>query len=286
MGEKISIIIPCFNEDVQVLQMTIKDVKFSLNKVSDLQYEIIVINDGSNIVHNYDKVIATDVVIHKHPENLGYGAALKTGLKKAKYEWIGITDADGTYPNREFHQLINHMKNYDMLVGQRNWNDISSLRRIPKYILTSFASFLANTKIPDLNSGMRIFKKEVALEFWRLYPNRFSFTSTITMGCVTNGHAVKFIPIDYNMRIGNSSIQPIRDTIRFFKLVTRLSLYFNPNRFFMPISFLFGIVAVIRGFRDYNLNDSFGGLTLILFFMAFQVFFFGLIAEIISKTRT
>lgn len=283
MSKEISIIIPCYNEDISVLNMTIQNIKKSLEQYDDFNYEIIVINDGSE--NSYDEINDHSLTLIHHHKNLGYGASLKTGITRAKYNWIGITDADGTYPNIEFNQLLNHVENYDMIIGQRNWNDISLIRRFPKYILTSFASFLANYRIPDLNSGMRVFKKEVALKFWQLYPNGFSFTSTLTMGCITNGYAVKFLPISYNKRIGNSSIQPIRDTIRFFKLVTRLSLYFNPTRFFMPISFVLFLAATARGLRDYLVNDSFGGLTLVLFFMAFQLFFFGLIAEIISKTR-
>lgn len=283
MKKEISILIPCYNEDVKVLLMTIANIKKSLSLLENLEYEIIVINDGSEI--NYDRIKTNNADIIHHYKNLGYGASLKTGISRAKYKWIGITDADGTYPNNQFNRLLKDLENFDMIVGQRNWNDISLIRRLPKFILTFFASFLANYRIPDLNSGMRVFKKEVALKFWQLYPNGFSFTSTLTMGCITNGYAVKFLPITYKKRIGNSSIQPIRDTIRFFKLVIRLSLYFNPTRFFMPISFILGLAAAARGLRDYLLNDSLGGLTLVLFFMAFQVFFFGLIAEIISKTR-
>ena len=114
-------------------------------------------------------------------------------------------------------------------------------------------------------------------------PEGFSFTSTITMAFLTNNLNVKYTRISYNKRKGKSKIHPIKDTIRFFSLVLRLSLYFNPIRFFMPLSSMLFLAAVARGIRDFIIQDSLGGLTLILFFMAFQVFFFGLIAEIINK---
>ncbi|WP_332913952.1 hypothetical protein [Algoriphagus boritolerans] len=79
-----------------------------------------------------------------------------------------------------------------MVVGARRWADISYTRKLPKILLTYFASFLGGVKIPDLNSGMRIFKKVLAIQFWNLLPAGFSFTSTITMGALTNDYEVAF----------------------------------------------------------------------------------------------
>ena len=279
----LSVIVPCYNEAREVLQETIDAIKASLEPLAgECPYEVIVVNDGSK-KYNYDDLAAPRVRIVNHRINKGYGGALKTGIRVSRYAWVGITDADGTYPNARFHEFVQAADGYDMVVGARSWKDISALRRGPKYVLTGFASFLADYPIQDLNSGMRIFRKEVAKEFWRLYPNGFSFTSTITMGCVTNGYAVRYLPIDYYKRQGKSYINPIKDTVLFFTLVTRLTLYFKPLRFFLPLSLFSLVGAVARGLRDYQLVGGFGGLTLILFFMAFQVFFFGLLAEIISK---
>jgi glycosyltransferase involved in cell wall biosynthesis len=216
---------------------------------------------------------------------MGYGAALKTGIKNAKYKVIGICDADNTYPVEFFPRLIENPKNADMVVGARNWKEISLLRRFPKFFLTSFASFLAGCKILDLNSGLRIFSKSLALEFWNMLPNRFSFTSTITMACITNGFRLEYVPIQYRKRSGASHIHPIKDTILFFTQVSKLAIHFNPLRVFMPLSILFFLISVSRGIRDYVKLHQLGGLTLVLFFMAFQTFFFGLIAEMISKKK-
>lgn len=283
-NKELSVIIPCYNEAPDVLNKTITEIKNSLTSVENLNWEIIVVNDGSLKYDYSDWQADTSTRMIHHRNNRGYGAALKTGIKNANYDWIAITDADGTYPNTQFHELIAHCPDVDMIVGARPWKHISALRRLPKYILTRLASFLARYPIKDLNSGMRIFRKSMALEFWRLYPNGFSFTSTITMACVTNNYNLKYHPIAYSKRTGKSHIHPIKDTIRFFSLVMRLTLYFNPLRIFMPLSIIFAILAVARGIRDYILVESFGGLTLVLFFMAFQVFFFGLLAETITKT--
>ncbi len=284
----ISLIIPVYNEAPEVLLDTVRGLHRAMQQAEVLAYEILIINDGSEPEYDYEALPPDPCVrLIQHHLNKGYGAALKTGIQRARYDWIGITDADGTYPNDRFADLLHAADaGYDMVVGARNWSDISLLRRFPKWILTRFASFLAGYPIRDLNSGMRIFRKAMAREFWRLYPNGFSFTSTITMACVTHAYELHYVPIDYFKRVGKSSIHPIKDTYRFFALVTRLALYFNPLRFFLPLSLLLGLLAVGRGLRDYSIQQSFGGLTLVLFFMAFQVFFFGLLAEIISKTRT
>lgn len=279
----ISIIIPCYNESLEVLNDTVKVIFETLEK-KEVEFEIIVVNDGSKIEFDQSDILLPVEVI-QHIRNKGYGSSLKTGIKNAQYEWIGITDADGTYPNHLFGELIDQSEGMDMVIGARKWADISRARKIPKKILTSFACFLSGQRIPDLNSGMRIFKKELAVQFWNLLPKGFSFTSTITLGALTNDYEVFFYEINYFKRIGKSSISPINDTIVFFTLVTRLALYFNPKKVFVPMSLVFMILAVLRGIRDYQLVGSLGGLCLILFFFSFQFFFFGLIAEIINKTR-
>ncbi len=280
----ISVIIPCYNESPQVLKHTIDSIENSLKNIEKLVYEIIVVNDGST-KYSYDPIAHQPAKIVEHNVNKGYGAGLKTGILNARYDLIAITDADGTYPNKDFNKLLEYTDEYEMVVGARSWKHISALRKFPKYILTKFAGFLANYKIKDLNSGMRIFRKEMALEFWRLYPNGFSFTSTITMACLTNGYRLKYVPIHYSKREGKSHIHPIKDTIRFFSLIMRLAMYFNPLRVFSPLSIIIALAAIARGIRDYILLQALGGLSLVLFFMAFQVFFFGLLAEIITKTN-
>jgi hypothetical protein len=170
-----------------------------------------------------------------------------------------------------------------MVIGRRSWSQISIIRVPAKMFLTILASLLAGNKILDLNSGMRIFKKDVALEFKRMFPKRFSFTSTLTMAFICNGYDVKFTEISYHKRRGTSHIHPIKDTLGFLSLILRLTLYFRPLRFFVPLSGICFFLACARGGRDIFAVNAIGGLALVLFFMAFQVFFFGLLAEIINK---
>jgi glycosyltransferase involved in cell wall biosynthesis len=277
----ITFIVPCFNEQPAVLGRTVARLHETA-AAAGWGHEVIVVDDASTR-GTYDQVPLGDALLVRHKVNRGYGAALSTGLSRAKFSWIGIIDADGTYPVEKFGQMLPLTRENQMIVGARSWSDIDWLRRIPKRCLTGLASFLADRSIPDLNSGMRIFHREIYDGHRRIYPERFSFSSTLTMVGLTSGFDVCFVDIPYAKRIGRSSIHPLRDPIRFGYQLLRLSLYFRPLRFFIPLSAFIGALGVARGLRDLAVGDHFGGLTLLLFFMAFQAFFFGLIAEIINK---
>jgi glycosyltransferase involved in cell wall biosynthesis len=277
----VTFIVPCFNEAPDVLQRTVARLQ-SAATTAQWPYEVIVVDDAS-IERGYDTYVPQGAILVRHKVNRGYGAALSTGLRHATFQWIGIVDADGTYPVEKFPDMLRLTSDYQMIIGARGWADINWLRRIPKRFLTQLASFLADSQIPDLNSGMRIFHREIYDGHSRIYPDRFSFSSTLTMVGLTSGFEVAFLPIEYFRRIGRSTIHPIKDPFRFCYQLLRLSLYFRPLRFFVPLATAVGLLAVARGIRDLLLSNHFGGLTLVLFFMAFQIFFFGLIAEIINK---
>jgi glycosyltransferase involved in cell wall biosynthesis len=277
----VSFIVPCYNEDPQVVLGTAA----KLGRAADAagwEHEVIVVDDGSAGAP-YAGVAQAGARLVRHRLNRGYGASLSSGLRCARFPWIGIIDADGTYPAERLAEMLPMTRDFQMVVGARDWGDIGLLRRAPKRVLTALAGYLANHPIPDLNSGMRVFHRDIYDGHRRIYPDRFSFSSTLTMVGLTGGYEVAFVPIDYFERIGRSSIHPIKDPVRFCYQLLRLSLYFRPLRFFIPLSAFIGLLAAARGLRDLMLNNHFGGLTLVLCFMAFQVFFFGLIAEIINK---
>jgi len=279
--DAISIVIPCFNEMPEVLQSTISRIHQSLSQIPSLVYEIIVVDDGST-KEDYSQ-LAESIRLIRHKKNKGYGKSLKTGINAAHHSYIGIIDADNTYSPEEFCNMLPLLPENDMVIGARPWSSISPLRRIPKKCITALASFVAATKIPDLNSGMRIFNKEIYFSKTTVFPDKFSFSSTLTMVALTNLYSVAFVPISYGHRTGKSKISPIKDTVRFTMQILRLSLYFQPLRFFVPLATVFMLLAIARGLRDVLVVNQFGGLALILFFMSFQIFFFGLIAEIINK---
>ncbi|HQE93627.1 MAG TPA: glycosyltransferase family 2 protein [Anaerolineae bacterium] len=285
---KISIIIPAYNE-VAGIQQCITDLVAEMESL-DYQYEIIVVDDGSSDC-TAEAIRDESVQILRHSQNRGYGAALKTGLKYATGELIAITDADGTYAASNIPRLLDLLVQgqYDMVVGARTGEDVNIpwVRRPLKWLLTMFASLLVGMRIPDLNSGQRVFCRDAALEFFHLYPNGFSFTSTITLAMLTNDYYVFFQPINYLPRIGRSKIKPIQDTISFFLLVIRIVVYFKPLKVFLPLSlFLFGLaLAVLLG--SYFWMDRVMDITTVIIAMAaVQIAATGLLADVITKMRS
>ncbi|MCI5208547.1 MAG: glycosyltransferase family 2 protein, partial [Candidatus Electrothrix sp. ATG2] len=205
-----TIIIPVYNE-VQALDSELARF-FSADFIND--YELIIVDDGSTdgstdkLRDLYKHAGRDNVVLIHHEQNIGYGAALKTGIMNASTEHIIITDADNSYPNDripEFYKIYTRL-GVDMVVGARTGKDaaIPLLRRPPKWCLNKLANYLVRTKIPDLNSGLRIFRRDVILNYINLICNGFSFTTTLTLIMLCNNYKVKYIPIAYHARSGTS----------------------------------------------------------------------------------
>jgi glycosyltransferase involved in cell wall biosynthesis len=235
----VSIVIPCYNEAGGVTD-SLNEVYKALRKRDDV--EIITVNDGSSdktpaILDKYASQKTSVRVIHNE-SNIGYGASLKRGIRKAEGDLIVITDSDGTYPASSIPELLEELKEYDMAVGARIGPNIEVplVRRPAKWVLLCYARWMARADIKDLNSGLRAFRKKDALHFFPLLPEGFSFTSTITLAMHVNGMRVAYLPINYRKRIGQSSIRPIRDTLAFFSLVLRTTMYFRPLQVFGTLS--------------------------------------------------
>jgi glycosyltransferase involved in cell wall biosynthesis len=177
--------------------------------------------------------------------NRGYGAALKTGIVAAKYDWILIIDADGTYPAENIPEMLQALPDYDMVVAARIGKNvhIPLVRRPMKWVLGRLANYLAGHPIPDLNSGLRVFRKSLAKKFEHLLPSCFSFTSTITMSLLLNDYRVLYLPIDYHKRVGLSKVRALH-VYDFLLVILRTAIYFNPLRFFLPLGMVFFTVGL------------------------------------------
>ena len=280
----VSIIIPAFNEEESIIEVIDRIKKAWCD--SGLPYEIIVVDDGSTD-KTFELAASQDVRVLQHTHNRGYGASLKTGIKESRYNWILITDGDGTYPLEQTPSFLEFIPEYDMVVGARigkNTN-IPFIRRPAKWFLRKLAGFIAGKKIPDLNSGLRIFRKDLSLEFSYLYPNGFSYTSTITMAFLTHGYNVKYVPIDYHKRKGKSSIRAY-DFVGFNRLLVKLTLFFKPIKLFSAISgILFLLALFVLFFSKYYLGQVMDITTIVIMLSSLQIFLFGLLAELIVRLK-
>ncbi len=242
--EHVSVIIPAFNEEAAIKSQvnTVRDVLTSHGIV----HEIIVVDDNSeDSTADYAHKAGAHVL--KHSENRGYGASLKTAIIVAKFETIVIIDADKTYPADQIPTLLTKLKNADMVVGARIGKQvhIPLIRRPAKWILGLLASRISGKTIPDLNSGLRAFRKECVLQYLTILPDRFSFTTTITLAMLGDDYSVIYHTIDYHRRVGKSKITP-RNFMDFLILVLRMAMLFQPLKVFLPVAVFCSVSGLIK----------------------------------------
>lgn len=279
-GMSLSVVIPAYNEEGAV-RTTVEDVRATLEPTG-IPYEIIVVDDGSSD-DTRAEATASGAKVDFNQVNSGYGATLKRGVKQAQHEYVAIMDADGTYPARYLPEMLALCRDQDMVVGDRGaaMKNVPLLRRPAKKFLFSLASFLAERKINDLNSGLRVFRKTELIPFLPLLPQNFSFTTTITLCMTSNGKRMIYTPIEYGKRVGKSKIRPI-DFLNFIILILRISTLFNPLRVFIPLGLGLmglGIVKLIYDFTQMNLSET----AVFLFLASIMVWSLGLIADMISR---
>jgi glycosyltransferase involved in cell wall biosynthesis len=244
----VSVVLPVFNEEGAV-GAEIQKIRRVLES-RGFVHEIIVVDDGSADASGARAAEAGAAVI-RHVENRGYGAAIKTGMAAARYDTIVITDADGTYPADQIPEIVAEMETADMVVGARTGAEvhIPLVRRPAKWVLNWVAARVAGRRIPDLNSGLRAFRRECANQYLSILSNRFSFTSTITLALLGDDYRVVYRPISYFPRIGKSKITPWH-FMDFMMLVLRLAVLFQPLRVFVPIATAFTTVGVLKAVYD------------------------------------
>jgi glycosyltransferase involved in cell wall biosynthesis len=282
----ISVVIPMYNEQ-EAIADEIRSVREAMDG-SGHEYEIIVVDDGSSdgsaeIVRGFESV-----TLLQHPRNRGTGAARTTGLKAARGEIVVMTDADGTYPNHEMPKLIEMVQSgYNMVIGarQREAGTLRWLRTPTKWFIRTLASYLTATRIPDLNSGLRAFEREIAMQYLPLLPQTHSWVSTITIAMLSDGYEVGWHPTDYYPRRGHSSFHPLADTYNYLSLVVRSVMYFNPLKVFLPVSLIFLVVGLIKMIRDFIFYQGFyvPAITLTLLVTGIQIGAIGMLADLIVK---
>lgn len=283
----ITIVIPVFNEE-ESLAETIHQVE-QIIVHPRIHFDAIFIDDAStdNTSVILSQIDNADISVLRHTQNRGYGAAIKSGLRHTKSPYICIADSDGTYPLKEIPRMAELVgQDYSMVVGSRTGKHVKIplLRKFPKWVINKLANYLSGINIPDINSGLRIMKKEDTERFLNILPDGFSFTTTITLAMLTNGLDVHYIPIDYYARSGKSKIRPFYDTLNFLQLIIRTCLYFNPLKVFIPLSLILLLLAFSSLLVSWLLTGkvmdvTFGVITMTSVF----VLAIGMLADLIDK---
>jgi len=272
---KVSIVIPAYNEEGAIGPV------LEALKGLGLDSEIIVVDDGSSdrtgeIAHSHGARVI------RHPANRGYGRSVKDAVRAARSDVIIISDADGTYPIDQIPVLLKEFeKGFDMVVGARQGEAYrgSFMKMIGRAILQMIVEYATGQNIPDVNSGLRVFRKSTSEPYFSDICEGFSFTTTITLVYILTHHCVHYVQVPYHKRVGHSKVKMLKDTLRTLQYITECIVRYNPLKLFLPL----GIFALFIGAAGYSI----AGWSSVIFsiFTAIIVFAIGLIAETMRKPR-
>ena len=280
----VTIVLPVYNE-VGHLQDEIDRIRKSMDN-SDYSYEILVVDDGSTDGSGERLREIDGIRLMQFATNRGSGSARKYGSMAANGRVVVWTDVDMTYPNDEIPELLDQMDGYDHIVGARTSEQgtVKLLRTPAKWFIRKLASYLTGVTIPDLNSGFRAFRKDVGEQFFYLLPKGFSCVTTITMSFLTNGYSVKYVPIDYFPREGESKFHWWKDTRRYLLQVISMTLMFEPLRVFGPPAALVGVAGIGKLIYDVVDKDfRIATNTIVILGVALALGLLGMLADVLVQ---
>jgi glycosyltransferase involved in cell wall biosynthesis len=289
----VSIVLPCYNEEGHVADEVARIC--AAMDASGYRYELLAFDDASSdgtLARLYEIVPQyPHMQIIPFQRNGGSGTVRRIGSQRARGEIVVWTDADMTYPNERIPELVQILEldpSVDQVVGARTSEQgTHKFLRVPaKFIIRKIAERLTNSKIPDLNSGLRAFRREVALPYLRLLPPGFSCVTTITVAFLSNQHDVRYVPIDYAKRAGTSKFKFVKDAYRYILQVLRMVMYFNPLKVLMPVAlFLLGL-GIAKGIYDMVVHPFFFAInTVLIFVTGLIIASLALLADLIVRSR-
>lgn len=274
-----SVVIPAFNEEEGIVGL------LEAVKALDLyeKYEFIIVDDGST-----DQTAAVakryPVKVIRHSVNKGYGASLKTGVRRATTPLVITMDSDGQHDPAYIDTIVEMLDEYDMVIGERSATSFQvKSRKSGKWVIRKTGEMLVGQKLPDYNSGLRGFHREQIYNILHLMPNGFSFSTTSTLAYLKEGYNIGTFPIEVVERVGRaSSVKFVRDGSKTFLLLFRIIMLFNPLKVFFPASVFFTLAGIAWGINGYLFFGRFSNSGIVLITLGISMFFFGLLADQIS----
>ena len=278
--EKISFVIPALNEGESIGSV----VRQLVDEFPDA--EILVVNDGSDD-NTKDEAIKAGALVYSHPYRMGNGASVKDGIRYCSGEIIVMMDADGQHKPEDAKRLLQQIEKYNMVVGARTKkSDTVWYRDIANIVYNRLASFMTDFKVEDLTSGFRVFRKSEVSKYLYLFPNGFSYPTTVTMAYLRNGRSVHYVPIETEFRVGKSKIKLVKDGTKFLLIIMRIATLYSPLKIFMPASIAFFSLGMFWYLYSYFIsNAGFPKMSLLLFMTSVIIFMQGLLSEQICQMR-
>ncbi len=278
----VSVVLPAFNEE-RAIPKVIRQVRRALDP-ENIHYEILVVDDASTD-RTAEAAEKAGARVVRHVMNQGSGASRRTGTLQARGEIIVMLDADGTYEPATIPEMLRHFPDYDQVNGART-REMGTLKllRVPmKWLLRQVAIYISGHQIPDLNTGLKAFKRDVMIRYLWVLPDGFSCVTSMTLAFLTNGHPVKYVPTPYYKRIGQSKFHPVKDTLKYLTTILRMITFFRPLRVYMPVAGALLLLGILKSIYDlfllppFTLQES----DIILICVAILLGGIGLLAELI-----
>jgi glycosyltransferase involved in cell wall biosynthesis len=284
----VTVVLPAYNE-VGHIGLEVDRITKAM-EASPYSFEILAIDDGSSDGTGDAVASRPHVRLIRFKTNRGSGTARRIGTTEARGRYVVWTDADMTYPNERIPEFIDLLEQgqAEQIVGARRTEEgTMKLLRVPaKWTIRRLAEYLTSARIPDLNSGLRAFKRSTAEPYLGLLPAGFSCVTTITLAFLANGHEVDYLDIEYKERAGRSHFHPIKDAYRYLLQVLRMVTFFEPLRVFAPIALALLFVGTAKAAYDIVTDPvSIAINTLLILVTGLIIFSLGLLADLIVRTN-
>jgi glycosyltransferase involved in cell wall biosynthesis len=289
----VTIVLPCYNEQDHVIDEVERICKAM--DASGHTYELMAVDDKSTdgtLARLYEAApLYPNMRVVPFQHNSGSGTVRRIGSQQARGDIVVWTDADMTYPNERIPELVDILDKdpaVDQVVGARTTEEGThkALRVPAKWVIRKIAEKLSDSSIPDLNSGLRAFRREVSLPYLRLLPPGFSCVTTITLAFLCNQHPVQYLPIDYAKRAGTSKFHFTKDAYRYILQVLRMIMYFNPLRVLMPVALWLLGIGVVKAIVDQVRQPFYlPSNTVLIFVTGMIIGSMALLADLIVRSR-
>ena len=289
----VTVVLPCYNEESHV-RMEIERICAAMD-ASGYGYELLAVDDASTDgtleVLRKAELDFPHMKVVPFRRNSGSGTVRRIGSQIARGEIVVWTDADMSYPNDRIPELVRMLDEdpaIDQVVGARKTEEGTyKFLRVPaKWLIRKIAEWLTESRIPDLNSGLRAFRKDVATPYLRLLPAGFSCVTTITVAFLSNQHEILYVPIDYAKRAGTSKFKFVKDAYRYILQVLRMVMYFNPLKALMPLALTLVTIGVVKGVYDIAAHPvRLATNTVLVFLTGLIIGSLALLADLIVRSR-
>lgn len=289
----VTVVLPCYNEEPH-LRDEIERISKAMDD-SGYTYELLAVDDASTdgtlAVLQQAELDFPCLRVLPFRRNSGSGTVRRVGSQIARGDVVVWTDADMTYPNERIPELVKMLDEdqmIDQVVGARTTEEGTyKFLRVPaKWMIRKIAEWLTDQKIPDLNSGMRAFRKDVAKPYLRLLPAGFSCVTTITVAFLSNQHDIYYLPIEYAKRAGTSKFKFVRDAYRYILQVLRMVMYFNPLKALMPLALTLITIGIGKGIYDIAFHPvRLATNTILVFLSGLIIASMALLADLIVRSR-